>query len=187
MDDDEKFYDLKGYEGFYKINKLGQVKSLKRTIIRKDGIPQTNKEMILKPCLNGKDGDPRRYFQVGLQKNGKKKTKQIHRLLAETFLMNPKNLPWVDHKNQNTQDNRLENIRWTTPRDNNINRKVMGKIPFKFICEEKQGNRDYFVFQIRNRKEKNIKKRFNKKKYTLQQVIEFRDNYCKENDIEIIE
>ena len=183
----DEWKDIKDYEGYYKINKKGEVKSLERTIMRKDGKSHTYKEKILKPWLNGKDGDSHRYFHVQLSKNGKRKTKKIHRLLAETFLTNPDNLEMVDHKNQNTQDNRVENIRWASRSSNNINCKVKGKIKHKFICERKNRNYDYFVFIITKRGNKNIQKHFNKKEYTLQQVIEWRDKYCWDKDIEIIE
>ena len=181
----DEWFDVKNYEGFYKVNRKGDVKSLKRTVMRKDGNPRTFKEMILKPSLTGKKSH--RYFRVFLYKKGKRKQKLIHRLLAETFLPNPDNLECVDHKNRNTQDNRLDNIRWSTQRNNCINCKVYGKIKHKFIYECKMKNRDYFVFRIESRKEKNIQKKFNKKEYTLQQVIEWRDKYCWDKDIEIIE
>ena len=183
----DEWKDIKGYEGYYQINKIGDVKSLERTIMRKNGTPQTFKERILKQSLNGKDGDIHRYFYVHLHKNGKKNHKKIHRLLAETFLTNPRNLEMVDHKNQNTQDNRLSNLRWASRSVNNINRKTYGKIKHKFISERKKGNYDYFVFKISSRKEKNFRKHFNKKKFTLQDVINFRNDYCKLHNIEIIE
>ena len=175
----DEWKDIKDYEGYYQINKLGQVKSL----ARKNRI----KEKILKQTLNGKDGYTHRYFKVILHKNGKREHKKIHRLLAETFLKNPDNLECVDHKNQNTQDNRLINLRWASRSANCINCKVYGKIKHKFISECKMKNYDYFVFEITSRKEKNIKKYFNKKKFTLQDAINFRNDYCKLHNIEIIE
>ena len=177
MDDDEKFYDLKGYEGLYQINKLGQVKSLEKMV----GFIK-RKETILKPQL-----DTCGYFRVTLCKNGKQKRKSIHRLLMETFVLNPKNLPCVDHKNRNTKDNRLSNLRWASNSDNCVNVKVYGKIPHKFIYQTKKGNNEYYKFVITSRGNKNIQKSFNKKKYTLQQVIEWRDKYCWDKDIKIIE
>ena len=43
---------------------------------------------------------------------------RVHRLVAEAFLENPLNLPEVDHINHNRGDNRLENLRWVTRKEN---------------------------------------------------------------------
>ena len=51
----------------------------------------------------------------------------IHRLVAKAFLPNPENKRDVNHKNGNTKDNRLENLEWTTHRENTIHgRDVLG-------------------------------------------------------------
>lgn len=46
------------------------------------------------------------------------KAYRVHRLVAETFIPNPDNLPQVDHINRNRYDNRIENLRWVTAKEN---------------------------------------------------------------------
>lgn len=45
-------------------------------------------------------------------------SKDIHRIIANAFVKNPKNLPVVNHLNKNRIDYRIENLEWTTIKDN---------------------------------------------------------------------
>lgn len=46
------------------------------------------------------------------------KTRLAHRLVAETFIPNPDNLPEVDHIDGNKQNNNQKNLRWVSHKDN---------------------------------------------------------------------
>ena len=48
------------------------------------------------------------------------KIHKIHRLIAETFIPNPLNLPQVNHKNGVKDDNSIENLEWVTAQQNSI-------------------------------------------------------------------
>ena len=97
----EIYKDIQGYEGKYQISNLGNVYSL-----------ITNK--ILKPRLT-LDG----YYQVDLCKNGVKKHLYIHRLVAQSFLDNPKNYKIVNHKDENSMNNIVSNLEWCDSTYNN--------------------------------------------------------------------
>lgn len=98
---DVKF--IKGYEGLYFIDTLGNVVSLPKS----QGRYIHNKYKILTPRLN-KEG----YYVVYLNKNHKTTTFLLHRLMAQSFIDNPNNYDVVNHINGIKTDNRLENLEW---------------------------------------------------------------------------
>ena len=59
-----------------------------------------------------------RYYQTILYKNKSCKSYYIHRLVAEAFIPNPKNLPFVNHKDENKQNNCVDNLEWCTQKYN---------------------------------------------------------------------
>ena len=98
----EIWKDIKGYEGFYQVSNMGRVKNIKGKI---------RKSRIIKSG----------YVIIDLNKNCHKKTYYVHRLVAETFIPNTENKPEVDHINTDKTDNRVENLRWATRKDNQNN------------------------------------------------------------------
>lgn len=56
------------------------------------------------------------YYEIKINK----KHLKIHRLVAEYFIENPENKPFVNHKNSNKFDNRVENLEWVTNQENVI-------------------------------------------------------------------
>ena len=98
--ENEIWKDIEGYEN-YQISSFGRVKSVK-----------FGKEKILKPRI--KKG----YLLVDLYKNGKRKMCSIHRLVAMTFLPNSQNLPQVNHIDENSLNNKVDNLEWCTSKYN---------------------------------------------------------------------
>lgn len=94
----EQWKNIEWYEGLYKVSSYGRVKSLS---------DRWGKERILKPKKD-KNG----YLVVGFHKDGACKTYKIHRLVAQTFIENPNNLPQVNHKDENKENNCVENLEW---------------------------------------------------------------------------
>src|SRR3990167_11343277 len=69
-----------------------------------------------RPLTTFKDRDG--YVRVNLFVDSKLRQCLVHRLIAQTFIKNPKNLPIVNHKNEKRDDNRIENLEWVTIKDN---------------------------------------------------------------------
>ena len=113
----EIWRDIEGYNGLYQISNLGRVKSLEKKCLSKNGKYRINKEKILKLYTNSKDG----YIRVGLWKNNKHHSFTLHKIVAQTFIDNYDNKPCIDHINGDRTDNRVENLRWVTHKENNNN------------------------------------------------------------------
>ena len=60
------------------------------------------------------------YKRVGLQISGKQKHFYVHRLVAETFIPNPKNKPFINHIDGNKTNNCVDNLEWCTHKENII-------------------------------------------------------------------
>jgi hypothetical protein len=102
------FVDIVGYEGFYKINKQGEILNVKPIRAgRYSGIMKT-----------WNDG---RYMNVALVKEGRRKLFLLHRLLGIQFIPNPENKPTIDHIDQNKLNNDLSNLRWATHLEQHAN------------------------------------------------------------------
>ena len=108
----EIWKDINGYEGLYQISNFGIVKSVDRISKHSNG-DLTLKGKILKKNKNSKG-----YLYLSLCKNGKYRQYLIHRLVAEHFIPNPDNKPYIDHINTDRSDNRVENLRWVTHKEN---------------------------------------------------------------------
>lgn len=105
MDNQEIWKPIRGYEGYYEVSNLGNVRSLSENRKKSSNKPACR---VLKKALNRFNG----YYSVMLCVNGKTKRYYVHRLVAEAFLMNPNNLGVVNHKNENKADNRADNLEW---------------------------------------------------------------------------
>jgi hypothetical protein len=58
------------------------------------------------------------YYMISVSKNNKTKPYRVHRLLANTYIPNPKNLPEINHKDGNKLNNDIRNLEWCTHAEN---------------------------------------------------------------------
>ena len=112
----EIWKDIKGYEGLYQVSNLGNVKKIKN---KKYNI---NKKEVEEKEIN-------KYISIGkhklgyknvklTDKNGIRKNLFLHRIIAEAFVENPNNFNIINHKDGDKSNNNINNLEWTTQKDN---------------------------------------------------------------------
>jgi|LauGreDrversion2_5_1035112.scaffolds.fasta_scaffold04422_2 hypothetical protein len=102
MEDIEVWKQIDDYD-HYEVSSFGNIRN-------------TKTGRVLKAAAKGG------YYCVGLCKNGGSQTSAVHRLVAKAFLPNPEDKPQVNHKDKNGLNNSLDNLEWTTNRENSIHR-----------------------------------------------------------------
>lgn len=109
--------DIDGYEGLYQASNTGKIRSLDRIMLNRWGNGERHKRGKLMKFDLTSNG----YLAVNLSKDGIGKRFLVHRIVAQCFIPNPENKPCIDHINTDRTDNRVENLRWVTHRDNQNN------------------------------------------------------------------
>lgn len=112
---EEIWKDVKGYEGLYKVSNIGNVMSLPRTWISANGSTRSHNGKLVSSKGRG------RYPRVILCKDGIVKHISVHQLVAESFLgYDKKSGLIIDHINNISTDNRVDNLQIVTFRHNVI-------------------------------------------------------------------
>ena len=135
----EQWKDIKGYEGMYQVSTLGRVRSLDRMIYNKGLFNKDGwflcKGRVLTPRVSKSRGLSIGYYSVCLIKNGVAKNFCIHRLVASAFLENPYNKDHVDHIDSDVTNNKVDNLRWCTQKENMNNINTRRKKAFLYNSE----------------------------------------------------
>lgn len=100
----ERWKDIDGFDGLYKISDYGRVISYKQC----------------KPRFMKTQDDGHGYRRLRLRKNGKYMYAYIHRLVAEAFIINENKYDVVNHKDENKCNNYYGNLEWCD-REYNLN------------------------------------------------------------------
>lgn len=91
----EVWKDISEFEGLYQVSNLGRVRN-------RDGLVKQTKT------------NNRGYIQICLHKQGKSYYKLMHRVVAEAFIPNPNELPQINHKDEDKNNNTIQNLEWCT-------------------------------------------------------------------------
>lgn len=94
-------YGNKTYENF-EINETGNVKNIKTGRLLKWSVDKKGYYFVTLP----------------LGKRGMVKSVKIHKAIAETFIPNPNNLPYVDHIDEDKSNCHLSNLQWISAKSN---------------------------------------------------------------------
>ena len=148
--------DIVGYEGLYGIEEDGRVWSY-------------GSNRYLKATVSNHE-----YLRIGLKKDNINKQYLIHKLIAIAYIPNPDNKPFIDHINRIRTDNKINNLRWVTSSENNLNMpprtdNISGQ---DHILYDKIRNR----FRFRTQKDYKYHSRYFK---TEQEAIDYRDEYLR--------
>lgn len=125
--------DIKGWEGYYEVSNLGEVRN---KLTGHMLVGDKNSTGYYRVCLYNKNHIPnkQRFFR--------------HRLVAEHFIPNEHNLPEVNHIDCDLSNNRASNLNWTNKRDNELHSRKYGSKTYRpfevkftdgqiMICESK--------------------------------------------------
>lgn len=121
----EEYRKIPGLPYYYEVSNLGNVRTLDHYVKGRWG------HAFFKGKMLKQYTDKKGYKSLSLEKS---KIYKIHRLVAKAFIQNPYDKPCVDHIDGNRGNNKVDNLRWVTFKENNNN-----PITIKKYKERKEG------------------------------------------------
>ena len=109
--EEEKWKPIQGYEDFYEVSSLGNIRSVTR--VMSNG--KTLKSKTLKPYANKNT----QHLQIMLHKGDTHKMHYVRRLVAAAFVENPHSYSVVKHIDGDKENNRADNLIWV---ENNVSK-----------------------------------------------------------------
>lgn len=115
--DNEHWLPAVGFEELYAVSDKGRVASLQFHGVKSFSIMKQFEDSL-------------HYRTVKLRnwKTGYARSYPVHRLVAQAFIPNPENKPFIDHIDVNPANNNVENLRWVTPAENSRNPLTLVKL-----------------------------------------------------------
>lgn len=110
---DEEWRAVVDYEGLYEVSNLGRVRRLDRVYVNPQGTAVPRPARFVSVCRAS-----RGYRGVSLRKDGIQHYRPLHRLIAQAFIPNPDNKPFVNHLDSNPANNSITNLEWVTAKEN---------------------------------------------------------------------
>ena len=136
----EIWKEIEGYEGLYEVSNTGKVRSL-------DRYTTGNRNRLLKGKELRQRKNELNYCFVHLCKDGISKNTRVHRLVAQEFIPNPEDKPYINHKDANPMNNHVDNLEWCTQQENIQHAYKMGCFPVqaKITKEQVDYIRDKYI------------------------------------------
>jgi hypothetical protein len=130
-----KYKDIPNYEGLYQVSNTGIIMALERIVKMPNGGIKKIREHYPKLSVTEKG-----YLKAMLtDKNGVRKGRFVHRLVAECFIH--KSALQVNHKDKNKQNNNYKNLEYVTNRQNVIHSIDKNKTSSKYVGVTKKRNK----------------------------------------------
>lgn len=142
----EEWRDIPNSNGKYMASNFGRIKSLSR----KCKVSIGNKGYrIIRERIRKQTLTDRGYLRIRVAFNeGVQETKSVHRLIAFSFIPNPKDKPTVNHINGIRDDNKIENLEWATDSEQQIHAHKIGLRVSKFGEEHPMSKLNEFQVRV---------------------------------------
>lgn len=118
----EIWVDVKGYESFYQVSNMGNVRSKDRTVACSRLGTKNLRGRPLKATVDGVG-----YCKVTLQDQGRNVVWKVHRLVAEHFIDKVGGKVIINHIDNDRTNNRVGNLEWCTPKENTAHMHSQGR------------------------------------------------------------
>ena len=127
----EQWKDVVGYEGYYQVSNLGRVRSIDRVIRHKRYGPMKLKGRLIQPARRNHQKE---YLSVGLHKNNRQKTIQVHVLVARAWIGPCPQGQQVRHGRKGMGNNSLTNLCYGTSQEQYFDKVRDGTDNSRHVC-----------------------------------------------------